>query len=56
MKTSVARSAVVMITAYGTPGTLSRAIALGAFRVVSKPVDAPDLLTLVLEAAASRDA
>jgi DNA-binding NtrC family response regulator len=48
------KSPVVMMTAYGTPAMQAGAIALGAHRVVSKPVEMRDVLPLVQEAYASR--
>ena len=44
------RSAVVMMTAYGTPDVTSDALALGAHRVVGKPFDMRALESLVVEA------
>ena len=44
------RSAVVMMTAYGTPEVTEGALALGAYRVVGKPFDMRALESLVLEA------
>jgi DNA-binding NtrC family response regulator len=46
----VPRSAVIMMTAYGTPAMQADALQLGAHRVVSKPVEMKDLLTLVEQA------
>ena len=43
-------SAVVMMTAYGTPEVTAGAIALGAYRVVGKPFDMHALESLVVEA------
>jgi two-component system KDP operon response regulator KdpE len=48
------KSPVVMMTAYGTPAMQAGALALGAHRVVSKPVEMRDVLPLVQEAYASR--
>jgi DNA-binding NtrC family response regulator len=47
------RSAVVMMTAYGTPEVTEGALALGAYRVVGKPFDMHGLGSLV---AAAHDA
>ena len=47
-------SAVVMMTAYGTPEVTKGAIDLGVFRVVNKPFDMGGLESLVLEAHRSR--
>ena len=44
------RSAVVMMTAYGTPEMTEGALALGAHRVVGKPFDMRALESLVVEA------
>jgi DNA-binding NtrC family response regulator len=44
------RSAVVMMTAYGTPEVTDGALALGAYRVVGKPFDMRALESLVVEA------
>ena len=48
------RSQVILITAYGTPEVVAGALQLGAFRVVGKPVEMPDLAALVERAHASR--
>lgn len=47
-------SAVVMMTAYGTPEVTKGALELGAHRVVSKPFDMHTLESLVLDAYGSR--
>jgi DNA-binding NtrC family response regulator len=47
-------SAVVMMTAYGTPEVMRGALELGAYRVVNKPFDMHGLESLVLEADRSR--
>lgn len=47
-------SAVIMMTAYGTPEVASGALELGAYRVVNKPFDMHGLESLVLEAYRSR--
>ncbi len=47
-------SAVVMMTAYGTPEVTRGALELGAYRVVSKPFDMHGLESLVLAAHGSR--
>ena len=44
------QSAVIMMTAYGTPEMTSGALALGAYRVVPKPFEVHDLVTLVAQA------
>ena len=48
------RSAVVMMTAYGTPEVTAGALALGAYRVVDKPFDMRALESLVVEAHQAR--
>ena len=50
----VPTSQVVMMTAYGTPEVVDGAARLGAFRVISKPVEMRELDPLVQEAFASR--
>lgn len=47
-------TAVVMMTAYGTPAMRAGALALGAHRVVTKPLDMHDLAPLVQEAYEAR--
>jgi DNA-binding NtrC family response regulator len=47
-------SAVILMSACCTPETARDALALGAYRVVSKPIDMGDLPALVHAAAASR--
>ncbi len=41
------RARVVMMTAYGSPEFTGRALALGAMRVVDKPIDLDDIVELV---------
>jgi DNA-binding NtrC family response regulator len=41
---------VILMTAYGTPETMDRALALGALRVISKPFNLDDVVGLVDEA------
>jgi DNA-binding NtrC family response regulator len=43
-------AAVVMMTAFGTPEMTSGALRLGAYRVVAKPFDMHDMVSLVTEA------
>jgi two-component system NtrC family response regulator/two-component system nitrogen regulation response regulator GlnG len=45
---------VVLMTAHGTPDLARGALALGAFRVVSKPFEVHDMVALVGEALAAR--
>jgi len=44
------RSAIVMMTAYGTPEVTSGALALGVHRVLRKPFEVHDLVKLVAQA------
>ena len=44
------RSAVVMMTAYGTPEVTEGALALGAYRVLGKPFDMQAIESVVVEA------
>jgi DNA-binding NtrC family response regulator len=44
------RTAVVMMTAFGTPEVSSGALELGAYRVVAKPFDMHHMADLVFEA------
>jgi DNA-binding NtrC family response regulator len=46
-------SAVVMMTAYGTPDVTSGALELGAYGVVNKPFDMRDLQPILLDAYAA---
>jgi DNA-binding NtrC family response regulator len=43
-------SAVILMTAFGTPETVEGALRLGAYRVVPKPFDVHDMARLVAEA------
>ena len=43
-------SAVIMMTAFGTPEMVEGALRLGAYRVVPKPFDVHDMARLVAEA------
>jgi two-component system, NtrC family, response regulator AtoC len=47
-------SSVVMMTAFGTPAVQAGALELGAFRVVTKPLEMRDLTLLVEQAYESR--
>jgi DNA-binding NtrC family response regulator len=47
-------SAVIMMTAFGTPEMARQAIALGAWRVVAKPFEIHEMADLVAQAAAVR--
>jgi DNA-binding NtrC family response regulator len=44
------RSAVLMMTAFGTPEIVQRALALGVYRVLDKPFEMHDLETMLVEA------
>ena len=48
------RSAVLMMTAFGTPEVIEQALALGVSRVIEKPFEMHDLEAMVVEACASR--
>src|SRR6266540_887891 len=50
----VPNSAVIMMTAYGTNEVVNGATKLGAYRVLSKPVEMRDLVPLVEQAYQSR--
>ena len=47
-------SAVVMMTAFGSPEVVAGAMKLGAYRVLGKPVDMHELNDLVLQAYEAR--
>lgn len=47
-------TAVVMMTAFGTPEIMARALELGAYRVLGKPFDVHALEPLLLEAHGAR--
>ena len=47
-------SAVVLMSAYGTPEVTKGALALGVYRVLNKPIDMHDVRLLFLQAHASR--
>jgi len=44
---------VILMTAYGSPEVVSGALNLGAFRVVTKPLEMQDVARLVAEASAA---
>ena len=48
------RSAVLMMTAFGTPEVIEQALALGVSRVIEKPFEMHDLEAMVVEACAAR--
>src|SRR5215207_4163777 len=43
-------SAVLMMTAFGTPELIDRAVALGVLRVIEKPFEMHDLEAMVVDA------
>ena len=43
-------SAVIMMTAFGTPAVMAGALKLGAYRIIPKPFEVHDVAALVLEA------
>jgi DNA-binding NtrC family response regulator len=47
------KTAVIMMTAFGTPEMSDAALRMGAYRVVPKPFEVHDIEALVLEAHAS---
>ena len=47
------KTAVIMMTAFGTPEMSDAALRIGAYRVVPKPFEVHDIEALVLEAHAS---
>jgi two-component system response regulator AtoC len=49
----VPKTAVIMMTAYGTPEIMEGAVRAGVYRVVPKPFEVHDMADLVLEAHAS---
>lgn len=48
-------SRVIMMTAFGTPEVTAGALALGAFRIVSKPFGVKEMADLVLRAHAAEN-
>ena len=53
IRTLAPKSAVIMMTAFGTPEVTSGALALGAYRVVSKPFEVYEIPALVVQAHAA---
>jgi DNA-binding NtrC family response regulator len=53
IRTLTPRSAVIMMTAFGTPEVTSGALALGAYRVVPKPFEVHEMARLVVQAHAA---
>jgi DNA-binding response OmpR family regulator len=48
------RSAVLMMTAFGSPEVMTQALGLGVSRVIQKPFEMDDLEALIVEASGSR--
>jgi DNA-binding NtrC family response regulator len=48
------QSAVVLMSAYMTPEVMNGALDLGAYRVISKPIDVHEIEGLLIEASKSR--
>jgi two-component system NtrC family response regulator/two-component system nitrogen regulation response regulator GlnG len=44
------KASIIMMTAFGTPEMLQQAIELGAYRVIGKPFEIPEMAALVVEA------
>jgi DNA-binding NtrC family response regulator len=53
IKRELPESPIILMTAYGSPEIASGALALGAYRVVNKPFEVHDVVTLIQEAHAS---
>ena len=53
IRTLTPKSAVIVMTAFGTPEVTRGALALGAYRVVPKPFEVHDITSLVLQAHAA---
>jgi two-component system, NtrC family, response regulator AtoC len=53
IKRELPESPIILMTAYGSPEITSGALALGAYRVVNKPFEVHDVVTLIQEAHAS---
>ena len=53
IKRELPKAPIILMTAYGSPEITAGALSLGAYRVVSKPFEVQDLVTLVQEARAS---
>jgi DNA-binding NtrC family response regulator len=50
IRTLTPKSAVIMMTAFGTPEVTAGALQLGAYRVIPKPFEIDDMAALVLQA------
>ena len=55
IKRELPEAPIILMTAYGSPEITAGALSLGAYRVVSKPFEVQDLVTLVQETRASAD-
>jgi DNA-binding NtrC family response regulator len=53
IKRELPEAPIILMTAYGSPEITAGALSLGAYRVVSKPFEVQDLVSLVQEARAS---
>jgi DNA-binding NtrC family response regulator len=53
IKRELPEAPIILMTAYGSPEITAGALSLGAYRVVSKPFEIQDLVTLVQEARTS---
>jgi two-component system, OmpR family, response regulator len=53
IRTYMPAGRVILMTAYGTPEVTSKALALGAYRVVTKPFDVTDVATMIRHAHAA---
>jgi DNA-binding NtrC family response regulator len=54
IRTLAPDSAVIMMTAFGTPEMVAGALALGVFKILAKPFDMHDLSRLVVQASGSQ--
>ena len=50
IRTIAPESAVIMMTAFGTPEVMTSALKLGAYQVIPKPFEVHEVAALVLEA------
>jgi DNA-binding NtrC family response regulator len=54
LRDTLPRTAIVLMTAYGSPDVVAGALKLGAYRVIGKPFDMRDLEDLVRQAYEAR--
>lgn len=47
---------VILMTAYGSPEVIDKALQLGVYRVVSKPFEVPDIASMIRHASAATPA